>query len=245
MNPIIKKRLMGVLVLLALGVLFLPFIFVMPIEESFVALNAIPPRPHIDETPLPKPHSKRDGVVTSVAIPEFDSSAQAAADELTSLNDFSSTEEKIELIQSTAKIDEADIEVDGGIVEKGGTNSQTEKKNRETDIEVRVSMPKASELNSLVVRDGIPPKIKFDSSGFTQAWVLQVAAVGSEDRANRLVSELESKGYEAFSRSMSRNGKSLWRVLIGPKLEREAFDMIKIKIDQVLRVNSQIIRYKQ
>ena len=55
MNDILKQRLVGALILVALGVVFWPIIFVEPGERSTVGQVRIPPPPVIDTTPIESP----------------------------------------------------------------------------------------------------------------------------------------------------------------------------------------------
>ena len=55
MNDILKQRLVGALILVALGVVFWPIIFVEPGERSTVGQVSIPPPPVIDTSPIEPP----------------------------------------------------------------------------------------------------------------------------------------------------------------------------------------------
>ncbi|MCB1677619.1 MAG: SPOR domain-containing protein [Halioglobus sp.] len=55
MNDILKQRLVGALILVALGVVFWPIIFVQPGGPAIDAQVRIPPRPAVDTTPLQPP----------------------------------------------------------------------------------------------------------------------------------------------------------------------------------------------
>lgn len=85
MNPIIKQRLVGTVVLLALGVVFWPIIFVEPEVSSPITLEPMPPRPGIDETPLPRPRLPQAVVDSDLAAPTVEPEVQSAADEATLL----------------------------------------------------------------------------------------------------------------------------------------------------------------
>jgi len=86
MNPIIKQRLVGTLVLLALGVVFWPIIFVEPEVSSPITLEPMPPRPGIDETPLRRPQLPQAVVDSDLTAPSVDPEFQSAADEATRID---------------------------------------------------------------------------------------------------------------------------------------------------------------
>ncbi len=51
---------------------------------------------------------------------------------------------------------------------------------------------------------------------------MQVGAFGSADTADKLVAKLRSTGYKAYVSPISRSGKALYRVRVGPVPERTA-----------------------
>ncbi|MDZ7781832.1 MAG: SPOR domain-containing protein [Halioglobus sp.] len=57
MNENFRQRLVGALILLALGVIFWPIIFVQPGDDTTAELGAIPPRPDVSTEPLPTPET--------------------------------------------------------------------------------------------------------------------------------------------------------------------------------------------
>ncbi len=206
MDPIIKQRLVGTLVLIALGIVFWPIIFVQPDTDDSIALEPMPPRPVIDETPIPKPESAREEILAEIEGPAVDPEAQAAADEATLMT-----------------ADESD----------------------ESEWPAVAALLDASELDPGTVRGEAPQEPAIDEAGFALSWVLQVATVSTEARADRLVNDLKSKGYTAFHRKIPDVDKALWRIQIGPKLERDKLVAIQAEVDRALAVKSAIIRYVQ
>lgn len=55
MNEVLKQRLVGALILLALGVVFWPIIFVDPTATEDTALRSMPPSPTVDTRPIAPP----------------------------------------------------------------------------------------------------------------------------------------------------------------------------------------------
>ena len=84
-----------------------------------------------------------------------------------------------------------------------------------------------------------------DDQGLAIFYVLQVATVGNASRADQLVEGLQARGYKAFSTRYIRVDDELYRVQIGPNAERAPLMRIKPEIDEVLKVDSQILRYQQ
>ena len=125
---------------------------------------------------------------------------------------------------------------------------------RDADLGTRTEID-ALELRSLPPADTVaaqsskldPPSDAslIDEQGEAVFWVLQVATVGSADRANEIVNGLRERGYKAFSKRYVRVDDELYRVQVGPNSERDVLSRIKPEIDQALRVNSKILRYVQ
>lgn len=84
MNPLIKQRLVGTVVLVALGVVFWPLIFDAPDLHDPIALEPMSDKPVVDRTPIPTPESFEAVVKKTLPdLPTIESGAQAAADEST------------------------------------------------------------------------------------------------------------------------------------------------------------------
>lgn len=201
MDPLIRQRLVGTLVLLALGVVFWPIIFIEPVSDEPIERMVMPPRPAVDESPLPEPVVPSAEALGGLQAPVLDAVEQETAD-----------------ANTTLAADEG-----------------------ETDL--AVELPEAASLDPAVPRDKAPPAPKLDAQGFAEAWVLQVATVSTRSRADTLVTSLQSKGYEAFRRDFQSNGKTLWRVQIGPRIERDKLKAIKTEVDRALKVDATILRY--
>jgi cell division septation protein DedD len=60
----------------------------------------------------------------------------------------------------------------------------------------------------------------------TGGWAVQVGAFGSADAARRLVDELSAAGFEAHLAPVTRSGKTLHRVRVGPAATRPAADQL-------------------
>lgn len=201
----LKQRLVGTLVLVALGIVFWPLIFAPP-ESSRepLVLGPMPDPPQIDRSPIAPPEDFRGSVEDS--LPDttvLSAKEQSLADDIT-------------LLDETAPEDNLD-----GLAQLSGALESTER----------------------VVPSATEPLI--DAEGLAQFWVLQVATVSSQDRAEALVSGLRERQYKAFSSQFQKEGKTLYRIQIGPNVERQRLENIKPEVDRAIAVESQILRYSQ
>ena len=69
MDPLFRQRLVGTLVLVALGVVFWPLIFVTPDIREPIVLQPMSQRPVIDQTPIPEPESYESSVAPKLPDP--------------------------------------------------------------------------------------------------------------------------------------------------------------------------------
>ena len=86
MNPVVRQRLVGTLVLLAMAVVFWPIIFVSPEMKTSIVIDEPPPVPVIDTEPLPDLISPKEKISSTVVAPSYDEEAQALADQKTLIN---------------------------------------------------------------------------------------------------------------------------------------------------------------
>ena len=69
MDPLFRQRLVGALVLVALGVVFWPLIFVTPETREPIVLQPMSQRPAVDQTPIPEPESYESAVALQLPEP--------------------------------------------------------------------------------------------------------------------------------------------------------------------------------
>jgi DedD protein len=91
-----------------------------------------------------------------------------------------------------------------------------------TEVEREVPAEPASPIASGTAATALPPKPPSPAAGSAGGWVVQVGAFGSAESARRLVDELVAAGYSAQVAPVTRAGKTLHRVRVGPAGERPA-----------------------
>jgi DedD protein len=216
-NDILKQRLVGALILVALGVIFWPIIFVEPPSDGNIENLRIPPRPDVDTTPI--------------AAPDADS-LRGSPDASLDLSEDSEPLVDDDLGWSEPPAVAATPETEGG-----GVEAAREAVSEEADAG-RASPPEPGET-----RQEAPEQPALDAQGVPIAWMLQVASVSSQDKAEALRQRLEAMGEKAWVDPVSVGGRTMYRVNVGPKFERARLDALRPEVDTEFGVKSLVRRY--
>ena len=84
-----------------------------------------------------------------------------------------------------------------------------------------------------------------DQEGHLKAWSLQLATFADKNNAARLKGKLLSQGYTVYTlETLSRSGRSLYRVLIGPELRFEVLTELKDLLQEEIGLAGIIVRFK-
>lgn len=204
MNDVLKQRLVGALILLALGVVFWPIIFVEPGERHAGEALRVPPRPQVDTTPVPPPDTAglRESPRLTEPEPDQHDLAALAADAEDAAPDSSTPE----VAPSPAP----------------------------------AATPSPAEATT---RSEAPERPALDEDGIPISWMLRVASVSSRERADQLRDELLAMGHKAYVQRVTSGGKTLYRVSVGPKVEKARLESIQDEIDGRFGVKTLITRY--
>lgn len=219
MNEILKQRLVGALILVALGVVFWPIIFVEPGEQAGIEQRRIPTRPDVDTQPIPAPDRE-----TLRASPELESRNQAAREEAAREAAASAA-----ATQASAVASKPPPAVTASVEEQAKPKP--------------VPKPEPKPEPESRIRTEAPEKPALDAEGVPIAWILQVASVSKPEKAEQLRTRLLAMGHEAYVKKIRRSDNVLLRVYIGPKFERAPLEKIKSSVDAEFGVQSLVVRY--
>lgn len=201
MDNLVKQRLVGALILVALGVVFWPIIFVARDGDTRELRVAVPEAPPVDLSPLPAPDSaalRR----APLAQAQAQGAEQGPAPEL-----FDSDPQVPEPLPALPA---------------------------RADTQPPASLEPTHETLQA-------PAI--DADGLPIAYALQVATIGQRERAETLRDELLKAGYKGYLQRLRRDDQTLYRVLVGPRYQRDDLAPVKEAVDRTWRVESLIIRY--
>ena len=219
MNDVLKQRLVGALILVALGVIFWPIIFVQPGDRETEEIQPVPMRPGVAATPVEPPD--RVGLRAS---PE------------TIVADEEPEPEELSVYPPPKQPSPGMFPPPGSAPITGPDRSAPA-----PDV---VAAPAPQEPKPVAkTRSEAPQPLKTDSDGVPVAYILQIASVSNADNARALRDKLISMNYKADTTKVQRGGKTLHRVYLGPKFERAALEKLQPAIDAEFGVTSMITRY--
>ena len=105
--------------------------------------------------------------------------------------------------------------------------------------------------NELVAADNEPngqmasrQRAEFDEQGLPVSWELQVATLSAQQRAEEIAELLREKGHKAYVSPVTIRRQQLYRVRIGPSLQRQRLIDIQADIDAYFGVESKIMKFE-
>ena len=105
--------------------------------------------------------------------------------------------------------------------------------------------------NELVAADNEPngqmasrQRAGFDEQGLPVSWELQVATLSAQQRAEEIAELLREKGHKAYVSPVTIRSQQLYRVRIGPSLQRQRLIDIQPDIDAYFGVESKIMKFE-
>ena len=86
-------------------------------------------------------------------------------------------------------------------------------------------------------------RAEFDEQGLPISWELQVATFSTAQRAEEISQLLRYKGHKAYVSPIILDDQRLFRVMIGPKLQKQRLIEIQPAINDYFSVESFIVRF--
>ena len=86
-------------------------------------------------------------------------------------------------------------------------------------------------------------RAEFDDQGLPVSWELQIATFSNLERAEKISQLLRDKGHKAYVSPIILDDQRLFRVMIGPKLQKQRLIEIQPAINDYFSVESFIVRF--
>jgi len=88
-----------------------------------------------------------------------------------------------------------------------------------------------------------PPSKPEPAPSKPSGWVVQVASFSDQTNADQTLARLRLAGYDSFVEEIRVKDKVLYRVRVGPEVQRQQADALQAKIAKELKLNGQVQRY--
>ncbi|WP_288130479.1 SPOR domain-containing protein [Microbulbifer sp.] len=231
LNDGVRQRVVGALVLVALAVIFLPSLLDREGARYIDITSQIPEPPDIQPIAIAEPEPVVDVApappVNEVFQPEFKEQSGPAPDPDAPLAAAESDNLEPVTSGSDSKPSEATTRV------------QTETAEEPTSLPKPDAQQKAKKAEVSTAKE-----TRLDAAGLPEGWVVQVAAYSKEASADRMRDKLLDAGFRAYTRAVETPKGRFVRVFVGPKLERADAESEKRRLDQLLKTETLVLRYK-
>ena len=115
-----------------------------------------------------------------------------------------------------------------------GTSIQPSK-----DAEVKDIVDSSTDAASVSATESKPVSTR---TGLT-SWMVQVGSFSSQENANKIVAQLRKAGYDTHLETAQVNNRKLFRVRVGPEIDRNNADRIAKEVSKKFFVNAKVLRY--
>ncbi len=121
-------------------------------------------------------------------------------------------------------------------------SSNTSENERENENEEQL----AQESPSKPIAEGntVPADSILDSDGVPISWSIQVASFKSKDRALALIDKLQADGHRSYQREFTSAQGLVYRVYVGPKIDKQLILDAKAKIDKKYNTSAIVLEFK-
>ena len=202
-EPNIKNRVTGAIVLVALGVIFLPLILDGQKKNQIL------------ESQIPEKPIKGEIILVNVDDIQTES-------ETNTKNSQKNNNDKADKVNETQVIENNSVKehvVNNTPAKNTEKQTKSVKSSAKKDVKKPKSEAKKGEAEVVVSK---PVEERRSRPNYkAAAYVIQLGSFGNKTNANKLVSKLKNKNYKAYLSNGKSNGKTIYRVLVGPILKRD------------------------
>ena len=217
MDDGLKQRLIGAVVFIAIAVIFLPSFFSGERGRRLDTRTQIPPEPEMKVVEFTAP--KRSPQMPTVASPE----------------------DSYQLLDSE-DLRAQDVRIKESL-EKGAVKSKSNIPALSSKVSSKVKTTPKSKVTPKS-KPSLKSAASLTAQGIPVGWVVQVGSFQARERAEQLNKRLKKDGYKAFVHTAVIDGKSVYRVLVGPKIDKNMAIKSKAKLDAKLKVSALIRKFK-
>lgn len=224
MDNLVKQRVIGAVVLVALAVIFVPMLLDKPEDALGPVGSNLPTWPdqsvadRIEPLTLPEPPAEADPAQVVLDQPSADMAAAGDA----------ALAEAVQQSDQAAVVTESDAPATDAVSNTPAT---------ETVTETPAAAPAPTQAPAPVAQSA-PAATKVLSG-----WVVQLAALSKQDNALALRERLRTLGYTAFVEEIKTAKGMQYRVRVGPELERANADNLRNRLEEQVKIKGIVMKY--
>lgn len=113
----------------------------------------------------------------------------------------------------------------------------------EADAKPKLNAKVNAKANAKVKPTPRKPK-PLNAQGLPNAWVVQLISTSSLNKAKQIVKDLMAKKYKAYYRRAEVGGNTLYRVYVGPNVDKKRSFALKKQLDALLKVDARVLRFQ-
>lgn len=260
MTSMLKQRLVGAVVLIALGVIFIPMLLTG--EGNFLSgemESNVPPKPMYElkapkVTPLEIPADKASAKsgepvmepipaqATNVDTNVGNKSDNAAAAEISANPDPNKADNREEnppqaSVQDSKAKDNDVATKEAAVKETAVKEKQATTQSSESKTQVQEPVVETKSTAKTV------SKPKPAKKPIVSGWAVQLGSFSVQKNALKLRDRLRKKGHASFVEEYARAGKTHYRVRVGPELTRELATELKKKLKAETKIDGFIVSF--
>lgn len=266
MDDGVKQRIVGAFVLVALAVIFVPVFFdrerIAPVDRE----SQIPLAPEFGETVVNieelefELENEKEGEPVPQTVQDLQKQSQEAKKQDKKLSPT------VVPAKSVTRVTPAPSSNGSSVVQP--KNVQVVAATRApTPVATPVPTPVPTPFPTMPPNNSVPPQDMYvprennsltaeelaaepddgqqlNSSGVTDAWVLQVGSFGIETHAKQMRDDLIAMGYRSFVRSIETSKGKMTRVFVGPKIDKNRLLEAQKAVEAKYNLKGIIVRFE-
>ncbi|WP_455202448.1 SPOR domain-containing protein [Kaarinaea lacus] len=262
MTAILKQRLVGAIVLISLGIIFIPMLLTGTdgLTTGEIPTN-IPPKPLYEiQAPAVLPLEQKDlpepvlePIPEPAAASKDDQQKPQALVKPDSVKDKGDVAviETPDTDKKTATVTETKPASKTTTVAASAKPEKTQPVEQETTSKPAAKTATASTTTTTTTTPTTTAKVETAKpvakpavkQPIVSGWVVQLGSFSVEKNALKLRDKLRKNGHASFVEAYERNGKTSYRVRVGPELTRELAGELKIKLKKETRIDGLVMAF--
>lgn len=218
-----KKRIVGFLLLLALGLIIIPLLFGRAITSDELVLSSKVPERPVSPAELSMSIPQSEATIAKVQpapVPQSRSSSRIVFEQVPATSLGQSTD----ATKSTTR---------------ASTTQVTQKPSTRTTTS-QAAAPQKPKIVSATPSNASTLKIT-NSAG---SWVVQAGSFSEKANAEALMQRIQGAGLPAYLTTSKTSKGQLVRVYVGPEILRSAADQMQVKLAQTLNIKGIVVKAK-